>query len=82
MRLRRLACEQVDRLGFRGVALLGPAPATIRRVKKKYRWNFALMSRSASRINQLARTLRIAFLENCPNREIQIKVDLDPYGMF
>ena len=82
MRLRRLACEQVDRLGFRGIALLGPAPATIRRVKKKYRWNFALMSRSPARINQLARAVRLAFLEGCPTREIQIKVDLDPYGMF
>lgn len=82
MRLRRLACEQVDRLGFRGVALLGPAPATIRRVKKKYRWNFGLMSRSASRINQLARALRLAYLETCTGREIQLKVDLDPYGMF
>lgn len=82
VRLRRLACREVDRLGFRGVALLGPAPATIRRVKKMYRWNFGLMSRSATRINQLARVVRIAFLEERSSRSVQLKVDLDPYGMF
>lgn len=82
MRLRRLACAQVDRLGFRGIALLGPAPATIRRVKKKYRWNFAMMSKSAARINQLARAVRIAFQEDHPEKNVQLKIDLDPYGMF
>ncbi len=82
VRLRRLGCEQVELLGFRGVALLGPAPATIRRVKKMYRWNFGLMSRSASRVNQLARALRMAFLEEGLGKNVQIKVDLDPYGMF
>ena len=82
IKLRRLACEQVDQLGFRGVALLGPAPATIRRVKKMYRWNFAIMSRSSSRVNHLARTLREAFLAEGQTGRIQLKVDLDPYGMF
>jgi len=83
MRLRRIACREVERLGYQGVALLGPAPATIRRVKKMYRWNFGLMSRSVSRINQLARVVRTAFLEEAHvGGNVQLKVDLDPYGMF
>ena len=83
MRLRRIACREVERLGYHGVALLGPAPATIRRVKKMYRWNFGLMSRSVSRINQLARVVRTAFLEEAhAGGNVQLKVDLDPYGMF
>jgi len=40
------------------------------------------MSRSATRINQLARVVRIAFLEERSSRSVQLKVDLDPYGMF
>ena len=82
MRLRRLACEHVDRLGFRGIALLGPAPATIRRVKKMYRWTFAILSRSATRVHQVARALRIDFQGDPQNRQVQLKIDLDPYGMF
>ncbi len=81
-RLRRIACEQVDALGYRGVALLGPAPATIRRVKKMYRWNFAMMSKSAARINTLARAVRASFQSAGANRRVKLKVDLDPYGMF
>ncbi|NLO32126.1 MAG: primosomal protein N' [Candidatus Hydrogenedentes bacterium] len=81
-RLRRLACARLDELGFLGVALLGPAPATIRRVKKKYRWNFAIMSKSAVRVNQLARELRSLFIQEPGNDKVQLKVDLDPYGMF
>ena len=82
MRLRRIACEQIDQLGYRGMALLGPAPATIRRVKKMYRWNFAVMSRSANRVNEVARAVRDTFSATCANKQVKLKIDLDPYGMF
>lgn len=82
MRLRRIACEQVEALEYRGVALLGPAPATIRRMKKMYRWNFAMMSKSAARINSLARNVRETFQAAGPSRRAKLKIDLDPYGMF
>jgi len=82
MHLRRIACEQIERLGYRGMALLGPAPASIRRIKKMYRWNFAIMSRSAIRVNTTARAVRDAFAETCSNKQVKLKIDLDPYGMF
>ena len=82
MRLRRIACEEIETLGYRGLALLGPAPASIRRVKKKYRWNFAIMSRSANRVNTTARAVRDAFVAACPGNKVKLKIDLDPYGMF
>lgn len=82
IQLRRIACEQIERFGFRGIALLGPAPAAVRRVKKIYRWNFAMLSRSPSRVNQLARAAREAFETTATHKHIKIKIDLDPYGMF
>ncbi len=82
MRLRRIACEQIEALDYKGLALLGPAPASIRRVKKMYRWNFAIMSRSAARINAVARAVRDAFTTACPGNQVKLKIDLDPYGMF
>ncbi|HNZ47732.1 MAG TPA: primosomal protein N' [Candidatus Hydrogenedentes bacterium] len=80
--LRRLALAQADEMGFHGIAFLGPAPASVRRVKKIYRWNFALMSRSAARVNALSRALREVFENNAPEGNIRLKIDLDPYGMF
>ncbi len=82
MRMRRFAREHSDRLGYRGAALLGPAPATIRRVKKMYRWNFAILSKSATRINTLARALREEFQASSNNERVKLKIDMDPYGMF
>ncbi|MCH8205185.1 MAG: primosomal protein N', partial [Candidatus Hydrogenedentes bacterium] len=60
MLLHRTAREQIDALGFQGIELLGPAPATIHRVKNKYRWNLGAFSNSAKRLNALTRALRTA----------------------
>ena len=65
-----------------GAATLGPAPATVRRVKKKYRWNLGVLSKSAKRINALTRAVRDLFADKYPGSRVQLKVDLDPYGIY
>ena len=79
--LLRTAHEQIETLGFQGVQLLGPAPATIHRVKKKYRWNLGAFSKSGQRLNALTRAIRTEFTPERPNK-IALKIDFDPYGMF
>ena len=81
MALHRIAREQIAAHEFRGVEILGPSPAVVHRVKKKYRWNVALLSKSPKRLNTLARAIRTAFEETAP-RKVQLKIDLDPYGVF
>ena len=81
MPLHRTAREQSDALGFHGIELLGPAPATIHRVKNKYRWNLGAFSNSAKRLNALTRALRTAYAPQSKHK-IQLKPDPDPYGMF
>ena len=80
--LHRIVRGEIEALGFRGIQLLGPAPATIKRVNRKYRWNLGALSRSAQRLNQLVRAVREAFQKKAEARKVQLKVDLDPYGMF
>jgi primosomal protein N' (replication factor Y) len=80
--LFRLTRDQRDALGLRDVELLGPAPATVRRVKKKYRWNLGLLSRSGKRLNRLVRAVRPAFHEAGPGSGVTLKADLDPYGVY
>ncbi len=80
--LHRTVREQIETLGYRGLEVLGPAPATIRRVKKKYRWNLGLLSKNTKRINTLARAARDAFHEKKPPPRARLKIDLDPYGTF
>ncbi len=79
--LHRLARQTLDELGFHHVELLGPAPATIYRLKNKYRWNLGAFSKSPKRLNSLTRRLRDTFPAQAP-RAVSLKADLDPYGLF
>ena len=79
--LHRIAREQVEALGYQGLELLGPAPATIHRVNRKYRWNLGAISKSGQRLNNLARAVRESFSDRA-SRAVKLKIDLDPYGMF
>ncbi len=80
--LHRIVREQIARLEFRGVETLGPSPALVHRVKLKYRWNLAVLSKSAKRLNALARATRTAFADQPDSAKVTLKVDLDPYGIF
>jgi primosomal protein N' (replication factor Y) (superfamily II helicase) len=80
--LHRTVREQRDALGFKGITLLGPAPATIHRIKKKYRWNIGLLSRSPKRLNELSRAVRNAFESSSRPPGVVLKIDLDPYGVY
>ncbi len=80
-RLHRIVRNQMDSLGYDGMELLGPAPATIHRVRNRYRWNLGVLSKSSKRLNALARAARTSFAEEAPN-DVLLKIDLDPYGMF
>lgn len=80
--LHRIVREQIQTLDFKGVETLGPSPASIKRVKKKYRWNLAILSKSPKRLNAIARATRSDFAQRSATSRVQLKVDLDPYGMF
>jgi len=81
MRLVAWAREALETQDLRAVELLGPAPATIYRVKTKYRWNLGAFCKSAKTLNVLARDLRVRFTEAMP-KTVVMKSDLDPYGLF
>jgi primosomal protein N' (replication factor Y) len=80
--LRKIVRELIAAMNFDGVEVLGPSPAVIRRINKKYRWNLGLLSRSAVRLNTLTRAARDGFHDAASGGKVQLKVDLDPYGSF
>lgn len=80
--LRGLARALIAEPGFSGAEILGPSPAVLRRINKKYRWTMALLSRSASRLNALTRRVRERYLSEHAVNAVQVKLDLDPYGMY
>lgn len=80
--LRNLAREFLAEPAFQGAEILGPSPAVLRRINKKYRWSMALLSRSSSRLNALTRQVREQYLKEHAVNAVQMKLDLDPYGMY
>ncbi len=82
LRLHRIVREQLRDEAFQGMELMGPAPAAIKRINKYYRWHLGVLSKSPKKLNNLTRKTREAFLADQPGKGIQLKVDLDPYGIF
>jgi primosomal protein N' (replication factor Y) len=81
-RLHRIVRERIAALEYRGVEVLGPSPALVHRVKRRYRWNLGVLSKSPTRLNTLARAARDAFAGESELSQAQLKIDLDPYGVF
>lgn len=79
--LHRLVTTTIHATALGGINTLGPSPAAIYRVKKRYRWNLGLLCKSAKRLNTLTRTARSEFAETYKGNAL-LKVDLDPYGIF
>jgi primosomal protein N' len=73
---------RIASLASEGLETLGPSPATIRRVKKLYRWNLGLLSKSPKRLNALCRAIRDAYTQDTRTAKTKLKIDLDPYGMY
>ena len=80
-RLHRVVIEQIEALDFHGIQILGPAPATVHRVKRRYRWNLGAFSKSAKRLNVLARAVRPTS-DPQTNSKPPPKIALHPYGLF
>ena len=80
--LHRIVRELVRDGDFRGMELMGPAPAAVKKVKKHYRWHLGVLSRSPGKLNALTRQSRERFLEAQKGKKVLLKVDLDPYGIF
>ena len=80
--LHRIVRDLIRELDFRGVETLGPAPASVYKVKKRYRWNLGVLSKSAKRLNTLVREARKVFESSGVGSKVDLKVDPDPYGVF
>ncbi|MCW5890665.1 MAG: primosomal protein N' [bacterium] len=67
-------------VGLAPDAVLGPAPATIERLRNRHRWQILLRARAVPALRQLARAARAA-LPALRKRGVRLVVDVDPYSM-
>ncbi|HEX5726615.1 MAG TPA: primosomal protein N', partial [Longimicrobiaceae bacterium] len=68
--------------GIRGVALVGPAPCPIDRIRGRWRWHFLLRSRSARLLGSVARYFWLRFDVSKGKADLRIILDRDPVNLL
>lgn len=70
------ALRQLGRTHFKNVDVLGPRPSMIEKKVNKFTWSIVLKS---NHINELHNCLKTALRQLALNRNVDVKVDVDPY---
>lgn len=79
----RRATEESDLLaGSRGIALLGPAPMPLSRLKGQYRWHLTLIGQRAGSLARVLREVIHRDQERKRTRRCRLQVDMDPVSML
>ena len=73
---------QVKRSAEKGVELLGPTPAPIERLRRRYRWQLLVRGRNGAAIRRAARAGHDAVRRAARAAGVRVLVDVDPYGML
>jgi primosomal protein N' (replication factor Y) (superfamily II helicase) len=61
------------------IEILGPAPAPIERLRRRYRWQILLKGKKSAPLLELASRAREIIP---PSRTTRLYVDVDPYNML
>jgi primosomal protein N' (replication factor Y) len=79
----RRAFEVADQLGDRpALALLGPAPMPLSRLKGQYRWHLTLISRNVRRLTNVLHEVTEQLAPAGGGRRVRVQVDMDPASML
>ena len=79
-RLARL-CQECIQKNFRNIAVLGPAPAPIEKIRGKYRWQVLLKGNDIEQLHALCGRV-IGERKKLAQHDCTISVDVDPENML
>ena len=77
---RALAAKAAELARGTGVKVIGPAPAPIARIQKRFRWHILLKGTNRRHLKELCGKLRGDLPAEC--RRIKVVVDVDPENML
>ena len=73
---------QVRQAAASGVALLGPTPAPIERLRRRHRWQLLVRGRSGAAVRAAARHGHDAVRRQARAADVRVIIDVDPYSML
>lgn len=74
--------NKVEKEGKVKLTLLGPAPAIYRKLRGKYRWQFAILCNDVGILLNFAKRIIEYFEEVKPDSKTKLVVDVDPYQIY
>lgn len=81
-RIVHAVAAQVKASAEKGVELLGPTPAPIERLRRRYRWQLLVRGSNGAAIRRAARAGYEAVRRTARAADVRVLVDVDPYGML
>jgi len=81
-RVVRALAAHVKSAAEKGVELLGPTPAPIERLRRRYRWQLLVRGRNGAAVRRAARYAHDAVRRQARASGVRMLVDVDPYSML
>ncbi|MBI3785695.1 MAG: primosomal protein N' [Deltaproteobacteria bacterium] len=81
-RLSRALATHIRRAAAKGVAVLGPTPSPIERLRRRFRWQLLVRGSNGAALRHAARQAREALRREAQDAEVRVLVDVDPYSML
>jgi primosomal protein N' (replication factor Y) (superfamily II helicase) len=81
-RVARAAADAVQRAAAPGVGVLGPTPAPLERLRRRYRWQLLIRGRNGVAVRRAAHAGRDAVRALARATDVRVLVDVDPYSML
>ena len=81
-RVVRAVATQITYAAEKGVELLGPTPAPIERLRRRYRWQLLVRGVNGAAVRRAARAGHEAVRRQARTAGVRVLVDVDPYGML
>jgi primosomal protein N' (replication factor Y) len=72
--------EAVQRLNTNSITVLGPAPSPLSFLQNRYRWQILVKAKNIKLLRMTAK--QIASTTHNPQKEVRIKIDIDPVSML
>lgn len=66
--------------GAREVKIMGPSPAPLERLRRRYRWQILLQGKDSAKLRTVARAGRDAVRAAALKNDVRVIVDVDPYS--
>ena len=81
-RIARAVADRVRGVARPGVGVLGPAPAPLERLRRRYRWQLLVRGGNGAAVRAAAAAGRDAVRRQARTLDVRVLVDVDPYNML